>query len=327
MKIAVIGLAYTHPYSYSKILKRSGHDISYAWDDVPERLEEYCAEFGAKPVASPEDVPVDEIDGVITTGCIPERIDHSILFLERDVPVYASKPMATSQDQLNKLVSAVKRTGTPFLSTSVLRYAPAVISMRNYIEAGTLGTLTYVRGISSHFISHYMEEPGIWQDDPKRGGGTIINMGVHALEMLVTIFGHSICSVFCKSEKILHKQSLSEDTAMITLGWDNGLLGLADVPCGVNSENFGLEAYGSDGILKMSIPKGDIQDSHGGALGNVDKLIEFGYVGTINAFLDMCRTRQPQIPIQESEAIAKVLLAARQSAASGVTVLMENFES
>jgi hypothetical protein len=35
MKFAIVGMAYSHPYSYARILLREGHSISYAWDDDP----------------------------------------------------------------------------------------------------------------------------------------------------------------------------------------------------------------------------------------------------------------------------------------------------
>jgi len=302
-----------------------GHRVTHVWDDVPDRLEEFAARFGVIPVASPEAIPTDGIDGVIATGRFPERVDHALTFIERSVPVYSSKPMATSAAQLEKLVSAVRRTDTPFLSTSVLRYAPALRSLRGHLEEGQLGTLVSVRAVSAHDVSMYMKEPSIWQDDPQRGGGTIITMGVHALEMLVVLVGPRIHSVWCRAGRRVHTQSLSEDVALLTLEWEDGLLGTADIPCGVNTEYFGVEVYGSKTALKCSIPKADVQDLLGAAVGHVDAWEEFGYTGTIAAFLEMCRTRTMPVPIEESEAIAWVLLAARASAASEKPVTIDAF--
>ena len=52
MKFAVVGLAYSHPYSYVRILLRDGHSVAYAWDDDPVRLQEFAGQFGAVPVGS-----------------------------------------------------------------------------------------------------------------------------------------------------------------------------------------------------------------------------------------------------------------------------------
>ncbi|MBP1776764.1 MAG: dehydrogenase-like protein, partial [candidate division NC10 bacterium] len=217
MRYAVVGLAYSHPYTYTQILQRTGHTITQVWDDDPERLAEFSRKFGVPAVPDLAEIPAAEIDGVICTHRLPERIDQAAMFLEKGVPTYTSKPAATSLDQLEKITSTVRRTGTPWLSTSVLRYAPAVLGLKAYLDRGRAGTLIQVRGTSCHFISHYMEEPGIWQDDPNRGGGSIINMGIHALEMLSVLVGPRVRRVWCHAGKRFHTESLSEDAAVIGL--------------------------------------------------------------------------------------------------------------
>jgi predicted dehydrogenase len=317
MKIAVVGLAYTHPYTYTQILQRTGHVVTHVWDDVPERVREFSERFGVPPVASPEDIPAGAVDGVITTSRLPERIGHALLFLEKGVPTYTSKPAAVTLDQLKKMASAVRRTGTPWFSTSVLRYAPALRSLKIYLDRGKAGMVVQVRATSCHFISHYMREPGVWQDDPKRGGGSIINMGVHGLEMLSVLVGPGIRRVWCAVGRRFHKESLSEDAAVIALEWKDGLPGVIEVPCGVKGESFGAEVFGSEAILKFSIPKGDVQEASGAALGDADPWVEFGYAGTMEAFIGMCRTRRMPVPLEETETLAEVLIRARESAATG----------
>ena len=258
-----------------------------------------------------------EIDGVICTHRLPERIDQAVMFLGKGVPTYTSKPAATSLDQLEKITAAVRRTGTPWFSTSVLRYAPALLGLKVYLDKGKAGTLIQVRATSCHFISHYMEEPGIWQDDPKRGGGSIINMGIHALEMLSVLVGPRVRRVWCQAGKRHHLESLSEDAAVIGLEWEDGLPGMIEVPCGVKGESFGAEIFGREAILKFSIPKGDIQEASGAALGDADPWVEFGYAGTMAAFVEMCRTRAMPVPLEETERLAKVLIAARAIGPTG----------
>ena len=322
MKFAVVGLAYSHPYSYVRILLRDGHSVAYAWDDDPVRLQEFAGQFGAVPVGSVQDIPVGEIDGVLATARIPERIEHVVRFLEAGVPTYSSKPAATSMKQLERILDTVRKTKTPWFSTSVLRYAPALLTLKGHLDQGRLGTLISARATSAHYISHYMQEPGIWQDDPQRGGGTIVNMGIHALEMLSVLIGSKIGKVWCQAGKRIHRQSLSEDTALIFLEWKEGLGGVLEVPCGVKGESFGVEMYGSEAILGCSIPKGDVRDASGAALGDADPLREFGYVGTMGAFVEMCRSRVMPVEPEETGTLARVLLAARDSAASGRPVIL-----
>lgn len=325
MNIAVVGLAFTHPYSYTKILHQLGHRVTHVWDDTPTRLAEFAERFGVTPVNAIEEIPIEGLDGVLATSSFPNRVDHAVYFLERGLPVYMSKPMMTSLEHIGRLQEAVTHNGSPVMGTSVLRYAPAVAALREHLVSGRLGTLVSARAISAHDVGMYMKEPNIWQDDPQRGGGTIITMGLHAVEPLVALLGYRIRSVFCRSGRRHYTQSLSEDVAILTLEWDDGLLAVCDVPSGVNAELFGIEIYGSKASVKASMPKGDVQDVLGGAVGHPDHFEEFGYVGTMKVFLEMCHTRQMPIPFEESEAIARVVLAARASAASGNLIMMDEF--
>lgn len=316
MNIAYVGLAYSHPFVYRQILERAGHRSVAVWDADPVAMAEFAGLSGATPVAAIEDIPVAGLDGAILTGQLPERIDHAIHFLEQGVPVYTGKPMATTTADLDRLAATVRRTGVPLMTTSVLRFAPALAGLRRHLAAGTLGQVVAVRVVSAHRIDRYLEEPHVWQDDPARGGGTLLSMGVHALELLAALFGADFASVACRTDRRFHTASLSEDVALMTLAWASGLLGSAEVVGGVNAEYYGIEVYGSENVIRAFLPKRDVEDFRGAALGDPDPWVEFGYEGTMAAFVEMCQTRQMPIPLAESEAITRTLIAARRAATS-----------
>jgi predicted dehydrogenase len=152
-------------------------------------------------------------------------------------------------------------------------------------------------------------------------------MGVHALEMLSALVGHRFRSIACRTARRFHARSLSEDVAVLTVEWSDGLLGTVDVVGGVSGEFYGVELYGSEAVLRASIPKGDVRDHRGAAVGDVDPWEEFGYVGTMAAFADMCRTRRTPVALDESEAIMRALLAARLSATSGRPVNPDSIDT
>jgi predicted dehydrogenase len=320
MNVGVIGLAFSHPYTYTQILNRVGHAVTAVWDDDPARLADFSAKYGATPVESPEAVLRSPIDGVIVTGRLPERVDHALSCIEYGMPTYLGKPMVAAGGDLTRIMGAARRTGTPIMSTSVLRYAPAILALRRHMETGRLGTVVSVRATAAHGIHHYLTEPHVWQDDPGRGGGTLITMGVHALDMLAALFGARFRAVSCRTGRRHHSGSLSEDVALVTVEWADGLLGTVEIVGGISGESYGVEVYGSDSILRTSIPKGDIVDHRGAAVGASDSWEELGYTGTMEAFTAMCQTRLMPISLEETTAVIGALLAARASASSGQVV-------
>ncbi len=95
------------------------------------------------------------------------------------------------------------------------------------------------------------------------------------------------------------------------------MLGSVEVVGGVNVEYYAVEIYGSQQVIRAFIPKGDVEDYRGAALGDADPWLEFGYTGTMAAFIEMCETRRMPVSLAESEAITRTLIAARRAAGSG----------
>jgi predicted dehydrogenase len=317
VNVAYVGLAHSHPYAYRQILERTGHRSVAVWDRDAAARAEFAKLSGARPTATIEEIPLAEIDGAILTGRLPERIDHALYFLDRGIPIYIGKPMAVTTVDLDRLTAAVRRTGTPLLATSVLRFAPVLTVLRRHLEAGTVGQIVAVRAVSAHKIDRYMEEPHVWQDEPEQGGGTLIGMGVHALEMLAVVLGTNFRDVTCRTDRRFHTGSRSEDVAFLQIAWDSGLLASAEVIGGVNVEYYAIEVYGSERVIHIAIPSGQVTDYRGTALGEPDLWVEFGYTGTMAAFVEMCQTRRMPVPLEESEAITQTLIAARRAAVSG----------
>jgi predicted dehydrogenase len=106
--------------------------------------------------------------------------------------------------------------------------------------------------------------------------------------------------------------------------WEDGLLGTVEILGGVNSAYFEVQVYGSECTLRCTIPKGDVQDLRGAAVGDADHCVEEGYSGTMDAFIAMCRTREMPVPLEEMETIARSLLAVRLAAMSGQPVSLDS---
>lgn len=320
MKLAVIGLSYTHPYTYSAIARRLGVDVSRVWDSEPDKAREFAERFGAVAVETPEQALEDKPDGVFATSRGPERTQHTLLCIERGIPTYVGKPMVTNRHDLIAIGDAARRTGCPILSTSVFRYAPAVRALQGRLQSGEAGTLLALHATVVHSIEMYMHEPNRWQDDVTQGGGTIMTMGVHTLDPLVALLGRGIESIYCHGAKRRFLNSLSEDTAVMVLRWRGGPLATMEIIGGFGGEYSSLEVFGSDAAYRIQIPKADVMNHLGAPLGDVDPWVEQGYVATIEAFLDMCRTGRMPITLEEMEEVMGTLLAARLSASEAQPV-------
>jgi predicted dehydrogenase len=115
------------------------------------------------------------------------------------------------------------------------------------IQAGKLGTPTYARAQLSCW---YPPLEGAWRQDPALGGGgALIDMGGHCIDLLEMFFG-PVKRVSCFVNRTAHDYA-SEDSAVAMLQFENGALGTVDaffcIPDS-SSKNV-LELYGTRGSI------------------------------------------------------------------------------
>jgi predicted dehydrogenase len=115
------------------------------------------------------------------------------------------------------------------------------------IQEGRLGKPVYGRAQLSCW---YPPIEGAWRQDPETGGGgSLMDMGSHCIDLLEMFFGR-IKAVSCFINNSIHDYK-SEDSAVVSLRFDNGALATVDTFFCIpdNSSKNVLELYGSGGSI------------------------------------------------------------------------------
>jgi predicted dehydrogenase len=127
------------------------------------------------------------------------------------------------------------------------------------IQEGRLGQPVFARAQLSCW---YPPMAGAWRQDPALGGGgSLMDMGGHCIDLLEMFFG-PVTSVHCFTNSTVHAYA-SEDSAVVSLRFANGALGVVDtffcMPDDASQNR--LELYGSTGNI---LARGSIgQDASG----------------------------------------------------------------
>ncbi len=317
----MVGLPLSHPYTFASILKDRDIEISHVWDYEHPKADEFARRYGVTQVTDCIETIADAgVDGVMVCVKNSEHAKYALPFIAAGVPTYINKPMVTNRADLDRLLESIEEHKTPVMSCSSIRYAPPMVKAREFVQAGKPGTLLGGHAVAMHSIEVYMKQPHKWQDDPETGGGSIINMGVHAVEPLVAALGAGAESVWCTASKRFYTKSLSEDTAAISLRYADGRAATVDVICGTTAHGYELTIFGSEASISASLPGADVRSFAGGGIGEADARVTNGYVGLMDDFLRMCDTGEMPIALSETREIMLVLLAARESAESGAAV-------
>ena len=262
------------------------------YDTYGELTEEYAKTFGCLPVYNITDFP--PVDGVIIDSINNLHIKYASYFLTRNIPVFIDKPLSHDIDEALSFVE--DQRGKPWFSTSPLRFSPLYTRFARDVQADGSG-LQYCRISVFHTMEHFMRDSRKrWHDDPLLGGGMLVDIGIHAVELLNLVIPHKpIASVNYLRSSSHYTKSLSHDNHHIEIEYGAGVCASIDVLCATSHLDYTVEAYTLEKRYVNSNESPYVQ-------GDWTAMNAYGgFEGTIEAFLEMVETKQPPIPHDETK--------------------------
>jgi myo-inositol 2-dehydrogenase/D-chiro-inositol 1-dehydrogenase len=199
--------------------------------------------------------------------CLPNflHVDSISHALEVGLNVFVEKPMANSSEECRKIVSLVKKSGRKLMIGHSSRFVDAVEKMKVSADRGHIGSLealTMEEVINGPFEHRSVPTPvpEWWFDPSKVGGGALMDLGYHLID-LFRFFTTKNCKVLFSC--INHKFNLPvEDGAIVILQSDDSMTkGIVNVGWYQKSIfpqfNFRLIIHGSAGYMSSDklVPK------------------------------------------------------------------------
>ena len=124
--------------------------------------------------------------------CSPRRRDQArdaIQCMKAGKSVYAEKPCAMSEEDLNRVIAVARQTGREFHEMAGTAFEQPYLAMRKQVLAGRIGTVVQVLAQKS-----YPYHDGRPQDESV-DGGLLLQVGVHALRMIEHVTGVRVTSI------------------------------------------------------------------------------------------------------------------------------------
>jgi predicted dehydrogenase len=157
------------------------------------------------------------------------------LALEAGLNVFTEKPLANTVEECRKIVRLVEKSGRKLMIGHSMRFIDAVEKMKDLVENGRIGDLVVVTAeqILNGPLTHGAIPKPLpeWWFDPKRsGGGVLLDLGYHMIDLFRFFAGDNTRLLFsCFEHKynlpfddgaiaILHSSS-SSAKGIINVGW------------------------------------------------------------------------------------------------------------
>jgi predicted dehydrogenase len=229
------------------IIKAGNAELSVVFDINTQVNSEMAKEFGASPAMSIEDLLAADIDAVYVATPAHLHTEQVRACAKAGKHILCEKPLGMTTAEAEEIIETCKGAGVKLGCGFMMRFVAQHREAQKLIKDGKLGKPTYARAQLSCW---YPPIEGAWRQDPATGGGgALIDMGGHCVDLLEMFFG-KIVKVSCFINNTVHDYK-SEDSATVMLFFENGALGTVDTFFCIpdNSSKNVLELYGSKGSI------------------------------------------------------------------------------
>ncbi len=260
-RIAIAGLRHNHVFAAIRAAEeRPGVEVvACAEDHAPTResLRDRIRFTHDDTLAMIRDV---DCDIVLVGDYFARRGSLLIEALRRGRHVLADKPIATSLDEVDAIADLAGRGRLAVGCQFDLPSSPNIVRLRELVRGGALGEIHQIAFGGQHPLS--LRERPPWYFEPGKHGGTINDIGIHAVHLIPWLTGLTIDRVVAArtwNAFATHAPAFN-DSAQLMLVLSNGAGVLGDVsyamPDGLGPklpQYWRLTLYGSEGIAETSV--------------------------------------------------------------------------
>jgi len=167
------------------IVKIKDVQIVALCDIKPERMDEFIENYSLKEAKKYEDytemLKSEKLDVVYVLTPNDSHAPISIAAMEAGCHVMCEKPMAKTTEQAKAMLDCAKKTGKILTIGYQNRFRPDSLYLKKACERGDLGEVYYAK---AHAIRRRAVPTwGVFLDSEAQGGGPLIDIGTHALDM------------------------------------------------------------------------------------------------------------------------------------------------
>ncbi len=222
-------------------------ELVSVYDINSEVNKDVAAEFHAFPSETIPDLLKSDIDAVYVASPANMHYSHVIACAKAKKHILCEKSLGMNVSEAENIISICKEEKVSLGVGLMMRFVAQHRVALDMIKQGKLGKPVYGRAQLSCW---YPQIEGAWRQDPETGGGgSLMDMGSHCIDLLEMFFGPAK-SVNCFINNNVHTYR-SEDSAVVSLFFENGAIGTVDTYFCIpdNSSKNILELYGSKGSL------------------------------------------------------------------------------
>ena len=185
LKVGIVGCGGIANAKHLPAIKKNGHfEIVAFCDLIEERAEKARKAYGtedARVYTDYQELVKEDLDAVYVLTPNNAHAPVTIAALKAGKHVMCEKPMAKTYEEAKAMVETAKETGKILTIGYQNRYRGDSQYLKRACANGDLGEIYYAK---AHAIRRRAVPTwGVFLDEEKQGGGPLIDIGTHALDL------------------------------------------------------------------------------------------------------------------------------------------------
>ena len=258
VRIAVLGSGFVSEFYMHGLVEVPGQEVVANYSQSIERARAFAQKWSIPNATDNIAAAVnrDDVDLVLIGLPNDIHLEATRVVTQAKKHVVCTKPLARSGDEAAEMLKLVAEAGVLHGYAETEVFSPAVIRVRQMIEAGAIGRIFTMRSREAHSGPH---APHFW-DPARSGGGALMDMGCHMIEAFRYFLGKEDKPMECIAwgeRMVHHEKTTAEDNAVAMIRFESGALGTAEVSwAALGGLDLRNEVYGDRGAAFTDVTRG-----------------------------------------------------------------------
>ncbi|MFH1965500.1 MAG: Gfo/Idh/MocA family oxidoreductase [Acidobacteriota bacterium] len=334
-KISLIGSGLIGMFYTMTLHKfQSKHSVQNVFSRTEERASKFAEDWNIPRYSTDMKAVIEDPDTDTVIIGIPNNLHLEAIKKSADAGknILCTKPLGRNAKEAKEMLDYVEGKGVYAAYLEDLVYTPKTLKSLEAVKNGAIGKVLWVRSRETHPGPH---SAWFW-DIEQAGGGALIDMGCHCVEIVRNFIGKDIkpVEVMCWADTLVHNIP-AEDHAIALVRFQNGSMGQIEVSWAFRGGmDLRDEVAGTEGTIWLDhfLGTGFQMFTNVGLGGYVaekaetdkgwlfpvgDEVNELGYTHMfLDAFAALDEGREPMETLYDGYVVNAILDACYKSAAS-----------
>jgi predicted dehydrogenase len=228
-RISMLGTGLIGDFYTMTLHGQRGRDrVAVVYSRSPERGEAFKQRWDIPESTTDMDAAIEHPDTDVVIVALPNFLHEEAIakVAKAGKAVLCTKPLGRTADEAKRMLQAVEDAGVFAGYLEDLVYTPKTLKAIAAVEGGAIGDVTWVRSRETHPGPH---SAWFW-DGRLTGGGPIIDLGCHCIEIIRNFVGkgNRPVEVMCHTDTLVHPIA-DEDNAIALIRFESGAIGQFEV--------------------------------------------------------------------------------------------------